>query len=307
MKKLIVVIFLSIVLAFVILYEGNVHKDELYIYYRDEIKQENKNISIDTNEYFKNNDYSYVQNTNDFIAKDKNHLKNIFYTIINSGVSNFTFFCSSEYADCVNDISSYVRNKGFLTNVNNFVHPYNSIKKLNTVYDDYGEVSIEVEKIYTQEDIEKTNKVVDRIIRKTISKRMTNKQKITAVHNYIINNGKYASDNIRNKYKGKEFNKAGDILINKYGLCSSYSDAMALFLYEFGIDNYKISNVDHVWNLVKLNNKWLHLDLTWDDPVTSNGTNRLDIIFLLITNKRLNELDVPKHEYNKTIYKEALR
>ena len=81
---------------------------------------------------------------------------------------------------------------------------------------------------------------------------------------------------------------------------------MALFLYEFGIDNYKIASDNHIWNLVKINNKWLHLDLTWDDPVTQTGVQKLEDIFMLIDNKELKELKVTQHKYDKNIYKEAL-
>ena len=83
-------------------------------------------------------------------------------------------------------------------------------------------------------------------------------------------------------------------------------DAMALALYKFGIDNYKIATNTHIWNLVKVKNKWLHLDLTWDDPVTSTGENRLEVLFLLIDNDRLKELNVKKHDFDKNVYKEAL-
>lgn len=81
---------------------------------------------------------------------------------------------------------------------------------------------------------------------------------------------------------------------------------MALFLYKFDLDNYKIATDSHIWNLVKVGNEWLHLDLTWDDPITENGEDKLEIYFLLIDNDRLEELDTGEHEFNKEIYKEAL-
>lgn len=285
---------------------GYRYQDKIYIYYQYEILKVRDNIKITKNKYYKDNEYNYVQNTDDFIAKDKTHLKNIFYTIINSGAKTFTFYCDDNYKDCNKDIIEMTESKETLSNINNFVHPYNSFSKLNTSYDNYGKVVIDIEKVYSEEEIIKTNELVDQIIRNNITSTMTDKKKIETIHDYIINNGKYATDKIRKSYPNASYNKAADILSTKYGLCSSYADAMAIFLTDFGLDNYKIASESHIWNLVRLNNKWLHLDLTWDDPVTNTGKDKLEVLFLLIDNERLKELKVEKHKFNNAIYSEAL-
>lgn len=304
-KVLTTVLVISAVIAGIFYYVGTNYKDEIYLYYRDNILKVKDNIKINKNEYYKEKDYAYVQNTNDFIAKDKKHLLNIFYTIINSGTENFTFYCSNNYTNCTNDVEQLVKDKDTLSHINNFVHPYNSFKNINTSFDNYGEVNIKVNKIYSKEDIILLNNKIDEIINKEIKQNMNDRQKITAIHNYIINNGRYATDKIREKNPNNSYNKANDILMNGYGLCSSYADAMAIFLYKLGIENYKIASDVHIWNLVYINNKWLHLDLTWDDPITTSGKDKLENIFLLINNDRLKELKVEKHNYNKEVYKEA--
>ena len=57
---------------------------------------------------------------------------------------------------------------------------------------------------------------------------------------------------------------------------------MSIFLNKLGIENYKISNKTHIWNLVHINGVWRHLDSTWDDPVSNNNYNR-DTYFLITT------------------------
>lgn len=302
------IIILTITLLIVggFYYIGTHYQDEIYVFYRENVLKVKDDIKLEKNEYYKDKDYSYVQNTNDFVAKDKKHLLNIFYTVINSGMNKFTFYCDESYKSCTNDVIKLVSNKETLSNVNNFVHPYNSFETINASYDDYGQIDLTINKVYSEEDIKILNDEVDKIIKSKIKKKMSVKKKIEVIHNYIINNGKYATDKIRKKHPDKSYNKAGDILINKVGLCSAYSDAMALFLYEFGVDNYKIASDSHIWNLVNINNKWLHLDLTWDDPVTQTGVQKLETIFMLIDNDELNKLKVSKHKFDKTIYKEAL-
>ena len=285
---------------------GYYYQDEIYIYYQNEILKVKENITIPKNEYYKESNYAYVQNTDDFIAKDKNHLKNIFYTIINSGTEEFTFYCDDNYTNCTQDIDNMVKDKELLSNINNFVHPYNSFESISTSYDEFGKIIVKVEKVYSKTEITRTNQVVDQIINEQIKDNMSTTKKVTTIHNYIINNGNYATDQIRKQNPNQSFNKALDVLENGYGLCSSYADAMALFLYKFDLDNYKIASDSHIWNLVKIDDKWLHLDLTWDDPVTSTGEDKLDDYFLLIDNDELEDLKVDQHDFDKTIYKEAL-
>ena len=306
LKKVIIILTITLLIVGGFYYIGTHYQDEIYIYYRENVKKVKQDIKLEKNEYYKDKNYSYVQNTNDFVAKDKKHLINIFYTVINSGTNKFTFYCDENYKNCTKDVIELISNKDTLSNVNNFVHPYNSFETINASYDEYGQVDLTINKVYTEEDIQVLNTKVQKIINKKIKKNMSNKQKIKTIHDYIINNGRYATDKIRKKHPNKDYNKANDILIEGVGLCSAYSDAMALFLYEFGIDNYKIASDNHIWNLVKINNKWLHLDLTWDDPVTQTGVQKLEDIFMLIDNKELKELKVTQHKYDKNIYKEAL-
>lgn len=306
LKKVIIILTITLLIVGGFYYIGTHYQDEIYIYYRENVKKVKQDIKLEKNEYYKDKNYSYVQNTNDFVAKDKKHLINIFYTVINSGTNKFTFYCDENYKNCTKDVIELISNKDILSNVNNFVHPYNSFETINASYDEYGQVDLTINKVYTKEDIQVLNTKVQKIINKKIKKNMSNKQKIKTIHDYIINNGRYATDKIRKKHPNKDYNKANDILIEGIGLCSAYSDAMALFLYEFGIDNYKIASDNHIWNLVKINNKWLHLDLTWDDPVTQTGVQKLEDIFMLIDNKELKELKVTQHKYDKNIYKEAL-
>ena len=81
---------------------------------------------------------------------------------------------------------------------------------------------------------------------------------------------------------------------------------MKIYLDRLGIPNYKISNNNHIWNLVYIDGKWLHLDLTWDDPVTSDGSNILLDRFFLITNSELQKLDSNGHKFDEKYYPEAI-
>ena len=99
--------------------------------------------------------------------------------------------------------------------------------------------------------------------------------------------------------------KAIGPLIQNMAICGGYSDAMSLFLIKMNIPNYKISNDDHIWNFVYLEDSWYHLDLTWDDPVLNTGENLLIYDYFLIPTKKLFSLK-NNHEFEESIFLEAV-
>ena len=57
----------------------------------------------ENNDYFRNENWSYVQLTNDFNPKNEQDIMNIFYTVLDSGWDNVTYYCADEYEDCIKD------------------------------------------------------------------------------------------------------------------------------------------------------------------------------------------------------------
>ena len=56
--------------------------------------------------------------------------------------------------------------------------------------------------------------------------------------------------------------------VKKKSVCQGYSMAYKYMLNKLGIPNYFCQSdaLNHVWNIVYLNNKKYHVDVTWDDP-----------------------------------------
>ena len=77
---------------------------------------------------------------------------------------------------------------------------------------------------------------------------------------------------------------------------------MMLFLERFDVKSIRISSENHIWNYVYLDNEWLHLDLTWDDPISTDNKDILDDTYFLINTNELNELKSEEHYYDISIY-----
>ena len=300
MKKYIVLIFLVILFGFTFAF-----RKPLYNLYRTYFIKENKDVTLTaTNEYTREYDFNYVKLIDDFSPNNYQDLLNIYYTVLNSGEDEFSFYCPKEYTECISDVDSLANNQRTLSTINNFVHPFNSFKHLETSYDDYGKVTLKIDHIYSDSDIKLIEAKVKEIKNEIWQDNMTEEDKIKAAHNYIINNSKYDSDRSDNNIVKYKSDTAYGTLLEGYSLCGGYTDAMELFLEDMHLKNYKISSENHVWNAVYLNGNWFHLDLTWDDPITTDGSDILEYNFFLITTSELDALEAEQHNYDKNVYSE---
>lgn len=289
----------------------------LYLYKKDTIKFIMYNmvykyevVEQSSNEYQKKMSYNYVQIDNDFYPENKQDILNVIYTAIDSGFTNFSFVCSYKYTTCEADVKAIAGDSNILTDINNFVNPFNSYDKLSITINGFGKISIVINPLYNQEQIDYINTKVDEIISQKIKSTMTIREKIRVIHDYIINITTYDKERataIENNVdmKNNYSNIAYGILIANKAVCGGYSDLMAIFLNRFGVDNFKISTTNHVWNLVKLDGVWYHLDLTWDDPVVPDNGNYVIYDHYLITTPQLVALGTTQHEFNRNVFSEA--
>ena len=302
MKKFIKFLLLVAILTLVY-----IRRNEINTFYLTHFSTQNKNVSLNyKNEYSRDFKYNYVKKTNDFIAKDKEHLINIYYTVIDSGIDEFEFYCSSKYKNCIEEVSEIAKSQAILANINSFVHPFNSFSSVETKYDTLGKISLKINKAYDKNQIKEINDKVNDIIKNQIKNEQDKKEIIKIVHDYIISNSKYDSEKSDKNISKYKSSIAYGPLIEGYGLCGGYTDSMALFLDHYKIPNFKVISENHIWNAVYLNGKWYHLDLTWDDPVVSNGSDVLEYNFFLISNKELKELKTNQHEYDEQIFSEVV-
>ena len=301
MKKILFIGLLLILIGI-----GLYYKEDIVKISYNFIRGANKKITLENkNEYYRDYDFEFVQNTDNFIPTNKQELYNVFYTVINSGNDEFTFYCSYDYKECINDVQELAKDQTILSDINNYVHPFNSFKHIYTKYDAMGKVTLTLEKMYTDEEISLISQKVDSLSNSLIIENDSDYNNILRVHDYIINNAKY--DLKRSDYNDTTYksNIAYGPLFEGYAICGGYTDLMELYLEKMNIKSYKVSSFKHVWNAVYYNNSWLNLDLTWDDPVVNDGKyNYLEHNFFLITTSKLHEIEKTEHEFDYNSYPE---
>ena len=256
------------------------------------------------NSYYRDYDFTFVKNTDDFSPKGYQDILNIYYTAINAGKNEFTFYCPNEYDECLNDIQRLANDQTLLSDINNYVHPFNGFSHIETEYDSLGRVSIRIMKTYKENEIQEIEKKVDELYSQLVNPASSIENNIMSIHDYIINNSKYDSDRSDNNIINYKSNIAYGPLFEGYAICGGYTDLMELFLEKMNVKSFKISSDDHVWNAVFINNNWYHLDLTWDDPVSKDGKDYLEHNYFLIDTKQLLSIEKTQHQFNTLSYPE---
>lgn len=305
LKKLFMFLLCLILGLFIYTYKNNITEYILLNYvYKNDFNYDS------SNEYKITNEFSYFKLTDNYKPENKKDIFNIIYNAINNGYESFNFYCQNSYETCLDDVKDLTSDYELLSVINNFVHPYNSYNKLNVTINSLGKINIKVQKLYNESTINILNKKIDTVYNELITDNMTDYDKIKIIHDYIIDNSVYdeqRANNLYNDYQGEfSSNIATGPLLQGHGICSGYTDAMKLFLDKMNIPNYKISSENHIWNLVYIDNKWLHLDLTWDDPVINNGEiSTIDHTYFLIDTNKLLNIEKTEHNFDENIFIEA--
>lgn len=134
------------------------------------------------------------------------------------------------------------------------------------------------------------NESVDSIVGAANAKCDSDYEKAAFVHDFIVLNCTYDVGTF-NKY----LNDSADgtslaytsygCLVNRKAVCAGYSKAYKLILNRLNIECEVVSGTatndmgmgNHAWNYIKLDDGYYLVDVTWDDPVSFDGTQRKEV------------------------------
>lgn len=149
----------------------------------------------------------------------------------------------------------------------------------------------------------KYSKEASDILEKIISKGMSDVEKIKAVHDYIVVNTKYDIEGFNQGNLPRSAYTEEGVLINGKAVCQGYAETFGLFMDLLDIESKMVigtelnNGLGHAWNMVRIDDKWYHIDVTWDDPVPDQG-DKIQYKYFLIRDE-----DISKdHKWVKNDY-----
>ncbi len=191
--------------------------------------------------------------------------------IIYNGTETF-----SSKSDAVNMITSLDDQSKAILKEFDLQNIFNTIVKGSTTDLGTGAFKVKVgqydyEYKNSESDLVEVDKIIENVITQIQSTSNNNYETIKAIYEYVINTYHYqklaSSDtdfpNVMNER---------NILLGLQGngvVCDAYAMLMCRMLDKAGLENKFVSGTIqgglHVWNIVKLEGKWYHVDATWGD------------------------------------------
>ncbi|PQZ54193.1 S-layer protein [Bacillus sp. MYb209] len=148
----------------------------------------------------------------------------------------------------------------------------------------------------TKEQTEYVMKQAKAIVSSIIQVGMDDHEKVKAIHDYVVKHVSYDTS-----YKAYT---AYEALANRSAVCQGYALLTYQLLKEAGIENHFVVGTGdgqpHAWNLVKIENKWYHLDTTFDDPIPDEQ-GRVTYSYFNLSDEQI----ATNHEWNRGEYPQA--
>lgn len=212
---------------------------------------------------------------------NKKEFRNAVYTMALNRKDSMAFSYSGDYHNVFNgdaeallasvcsidrdtpDDCDYLRNCIYSINVNTEC----SVGKKGEIA---GSVlNVKLTYLEDKEQLKQVNQQVAKVMKKLKLNKKSDVKKVKLIHDWIANNCQYV-DGL----------SAYDVFMTGKAVCQGYAGAFYKLATAAGMKcriirgkTYSNGTFEwHAWNLVKVDGKWYHLDVTWDDPVGEKDT-----------------------------------
>lgn len=127
----------------------------------------------------------------------------------------------------------------------------------------------------TKEESERVKKFCDEVVKERITSDMTDEEKIKTLHDYVVSDFQYATEELENKDPSIYYPIY--MIENGKGVCQAYTALFNRLMESAGMGDKELAvrhdsfadngsgRIGHAWNMVNIDGKWYHIDTTWDD------------------------------------------
>ncbi|MDA3847313.1 MAG: S-layer homology domain-containing protein [Vallitaleaceae bacterium] len=178
-----------------------------------------------------------------------------------------------------------------IDNIKNYPGYFSMISGYGYVYQG-GVLTLELDYYLSITEVMAARAKADTIIAQIITSGMTEYERELAIHDYLVDNVVYVTNIAAGNNNPYTMYGA---FIDGLAVCQGYAVAFDYLCELAGIDARIITGIadqngsliNHAWNMVKINGLYYQIDVTWDDPVTADGSNTKTYYYFNITDSEM--------------------
>lgn len=116
--------------------------------------------------------------------------------------------------------------------------------------------------------IQKIDRAVAEILGQ-VSDGMSDEEKALVVHEFFASQYEYDYDNYLANTIPDDSYRSGGLFTTKTGVCQAYAYGYKYIMNMLGMECHVTTSdqMNHAWNIIKVDGAYYHVDCTWDDPV----------------------------------------
>ena len=216
----------------------------------------------------------------EFIKNDTITTEKQFYDLLNA--------CTTYFIDVI-DLNIMLSEKKIENSFNTYIAINPENPTIRSIYYESNNflfynirLTFNYDLLKTEEErrIKEIEKIADTFISQYIRQDMTDVEKITEIHKYLVLNCEYDerfrnvnTDNFVVDIEIIDSFTAYGALVNKVAVCQGNSAAFNILAKKSGIKSSAVSgtppnsSVNHMWNMVSVDGTIYFIDTTWDEPV----------------------------------------
>ena len=186
--------------------------------------------------------------------------------------------------------------------------PLKSLSGLEEVYIEYyNKQSVLNDELYKK--YENMKKRAEEIVEKVIKPGMSDLEKELALHDYLVVHTNYDYENYISGTVPEESHQPYGVLIKGVAVCDGFARTMQILLNMVGIENELVYGESygekgwygHAWNIVKIDGKYYHLDVTFNNIDKDSSKIENDSISHTYFNISDRQISID-HRWEKGIY-----
>ena len=114
-------------------------------------------------------------------------------------------------------------------------------------------------------------------------------QKALLLHDYMVSRYEYDYDRLMDGTIPDQSFRSCGMLLNEIGVCQSYAYLYEYVLDHCGMECYFVASIEmeHAWNIVKVDGHYYHVDMTWNDPTNYDRIGYVRHAYFLLSDQAI--------------------